>query len=76
MARNDALELLHTAVNHYAPDGLVQAAIVQVRREMEAVGENHRVIALQLAHILVDGLAHGNWPGADFPGNWPPEPRK
>jgi hypothetical protein len=62
MARNEALELLHTAVNHWAPNGVVQSAIVKVRRKMEEADESPKAVALELASILVDGLRYGNWP--------------
>jgi ribosomal protein L7/L12 len=46
-----------------APDGKVQEALVLIRRDMQAAGEDDRTITLSLAGAIVDGLRHGNWPG-------------
>lgn len=66
----DSVEKLHTILNRFAPNGIVQCTIVQARNEAEADLRKQDLTDYQyekelvkvLTSILTDGLHYGNWP--------------
>ena len=59
---NAATQALLTAINHCAPTGRVQSAVLAFHRAMEKAELAPEEILAQLCETLRDGLRNGDWP--------------